>query len=74
MRIGGRMAVPPIYRTIEPPIGHYCVMEASYGCWGVVAVDGRVEIEPRYEKVVLHDDGTVELTVFKGKVITKKLR
>ncbi len=74
LRIGGRMAVPPIYRTIEPPIGHYCVMEASYGCWGVVAVDGRVEIEPRYEKVVLHDDGTVELTVFKGKVITKKLR
>ena len=73
LRIGGRMAVPPIYRTIEAPVGHYSVMEAAYGCWGVVAVDGRVEIEPRYEKVVLHEDGTVELTVFKGKVITKKL-
>ena len=73
LRIDGRIAVPPIYRTIEPPIGHYCVMEASYGCWGVVAVDGRVEIEPRYEKVVLHKDGTVELTVFKGKVIRRKL-
>ena len=73
MRVGGRIAVPPLYRTIEPPIGHYCVMEATYGCWGVVAMDGRVEIEPRYEKVVLHEDGTAELTVFKGKVITKRL-
>ena len=36
-------------------------------------MDGRVEIEPRYEKVVLHEDGTAELTVFKGKVITKRL-
>ena len=39
----------------------------------MVAVDGKVEIDPRYEKVVLHEDGTAELTVFKGKVITKKL-
>ena len=73
LRIDGRMAVPPIYRTIEPPIGHYCVMEASYGFWGVVAVDGKVEIEPRYEKVVLHEDGTAELTAFKGNVVTKRL-
>lgn len=73
LRIGGRITVPPIYRTIEAPVGHYSVMEAAYGYWGVVAVDGRVEIEPRYEKVVLHEDGTVELTIFKGKVITKKL-
>ena len=73
LRIGGRITVPPIYRSIEAPVGHYSVMEAAYGCWGVVAVDGRVEIEPRYEKVVLHEDGTVELTVFKGKMITKKL-
>ncbi len=73
LRIDGRIAVPPIYRTVEPPIGHYCVMENTCGCWGVVAVDGKVEIDPRYEKVVLHEDGTAELTVFKGKVITKKL-
>ncbi len=73
LRMNGRIAVPPIYRTIERPIGYYCVMEASYGCWGVMAVDGRVEIEPRYEKVVLNEDGTAELTVFKGKVITKRL-
>ena len=39
----------------------------------MIAIDGRVEVEPRYEKVVLHEDGTAELTGFKGKVIKKKL-
>ena len=73
LRLGGRIAVPPIYRSLESPVGHYSVMEAYPGFWGVVALDGKVEVEPRYEKVVLHEDGTAELTVFKGKVVRRKL-
>ena len=41
--------------------------------WGVIAVDGKVEVEAKYEEVVIHADGTVDLTVRLGKVITKKL-
>ena len=73
LRQDGRILVPAIYRSMEAPVGHYSVVEAYPGFWGVIAIDGRVEVEPRYEKVVLHEDGTAELTVFKGKVITKKL-
>ena len=73
LRQDGRILVPAIYRSMEAPVGHYSVVEAYPGFWGVIAIDGRIEVEPRYEKVVLHEDGTAELTVFKGKVITKKL-
>ena len=48
-------------------------MESYPGIWGVIAVDGKVEVEPRYEDVVIHTDGTVDLTVRPGKVLTKKL-
>ena len=41
--------------------------------WGVIAVDGKVEVEAKYEDVVIHTDGTVDLTVRAGKVISKKL-
>ena len=73
LRQDGRILVPPIYRSVEAPVGHYSVMEAYPGFWGVIAIDGKVEVEPRYEKVVLHRDGTAELTTTGGRVVTKKL-
>ena len=39
----------------------------------MIAVDGKVEVEAKYEDVVIHTDGTVDLTVRAGKVISKKL-
>ena len=65
--------VPPIYRSLKSPVGHYCAVETCPHVWGVIAVDGKVEVEARYEAVVIHTDGTVDLTVRPGKVITKKL-
>ena len=69
----GRIVVPSIYRSIDAPVGKYCAVEAYPGIWGVIAVDGKVEIEPRYEKVEIRPDGTVELTVVKGKKVVKRL-
>lgn len=69
----GRIVVPPIYRSVKNPVGRYCAMETYPGVWGVMAVDGKIEVEPRYEDVIIHTDGTVDLTVRQGKVITKKL-
>ena len=73
LRSKGRIVVPPVYRSVKSPVGRYCAMESYPGIWGVIAVDGKVEVEPRYEDVVIHRDGTVDLTVRPGKVITKKL-
>ena len=74
LRSNGRIVVPPMYRNIHTPVGRYCAVEACPGVWGVIAVDGKVEIEPRYEKVEIRPDGTVELTVVKGKTVVKRLK
>ena len=73
LKSNGRMVVPPIYRTIYAPVGKYCAVESCPGIWGVIAIDGKVEVEPRYDGVVIRPDGTVELTVFHGKTVVKRL-
>ena len=73
LRSKGRIVVPPIYRSVKYPVGRYCAMETYPHIWGVIAVDGKVEVEAKYEDVVIHTDGTVDLTVRAGKVISKKL-
>ena len=70
----GHIVVPAIYRSIGDPVGKYCAVEAYPGIWGVIAVDGKMEIEPKYERVEIRPDGTVELTVFQGKTVIKKLK
>ena len=70
----GRIILPATYRTIHVPVGKYCAVEKYPGIWGVIAVDGKVEIDPRYEKVEIRPDGTVELTVFNGKTVLRKLK
>ena len=74
LRNKGRIVVPPIYRSMKSPVGHYCAVETCPHVWGVIAVDGKVEVEPKYEDVVIHADGTVELTVFNGKTVVKRLK
>lgn len=74
LKLDGRIIVPATYRTLHAPVGKYCAVEKYRGIWGVIAVDGKVEIEPRYEKVEIQPDGTVELTVYGGKTVVKRLR
>ena len=69
----GRIIAPPIYRSIRKPVGRYCAFEQYPTQWGVMAIDGKVEVQPRYQEVVLHRNGRVELTVTRGKVVTRKL-
>ena len=73
LKQNGRIIVPATYRTIHAPVGKYCAVEKYRGIWGVIAVDGKVEIEPRYEKVEIRPDGTVELTGVNGKKVVKRL-
>ena len=74
LRSKGRIVVPPIYRSMKSPVGRYCAIETSPHIWGVIAVDGKVEVEARYEDVVIHSDGTVELRVYGGKTVIKRLK
>ena len=73
LRQGGRILAPPIYRRIQTPVGRYCAFELHPRRWGVMAVDGKTEIDPRYEAVVIHPDGLVELTIRPGRVVTREL-
>lgn len=73
LRKEGRIVVAPIYRMIKQPIGRYCAFEKNPRQWGVMAVDGQIEVEPRYEEVIIHPDGMVDLTVRPGKVTTMQL-
>ena len=73
LRKRGRIVVPPVFRNLKSPVGRYCAIETCPGMWGVMAVDGKMEVEARYEDVHIHTDGTVDLTIRQGKVIRKKL-
>ena len=73
LKSGERIVVPPCYRNICPPVGGYCVFEENACQWGLMAPDGKVVVEARYQKVEIEGDGTVRLTVIPGKVKTIKL-
>ena len=53
LRKEGRIVVAPIYRMIKQPVGCYCAFEKNPRQWGVMAVDGQIEVEPRYEQVAI---------------------
>lgn len=73
LKSGGRVIVPPVYRSIHKPVGNYCAVEASPRQWGVIMLDGKVVVEACYSKVVINSDGTARLTVIPGKEKTVDL-
>lgn len=73
LKVGGRVIVPPIYRNLRPPVGRYCAVEESYSRWGIIALDGKVIVEPKYPEVAIADNGTAVLTSVTGKSISVKL-
>lgn len=74
LKLDDRIIVPPIYRSIQEPVGNYCAVEASPRQWGIIMLDGKVVIEARYMNVEINDNGTACLTVFPGKTKTVKLK
>lgn len=73
LKSGGRVIVPPVYRSIQKPVGDYCAVEASPRQWGVIMLDGKVVVDACYSKVVINRDGTARLTVIPGKEKTVDL-
>jgi len=73
LKVGGRVTVPPIYRNLRPPVGAYCAVEKNYSQWGIIALDGKVVIEPKYPEVSIGENGTAVLTSVTGKTIAVKL-
>lgn len=73
LRSGGRVIVPPVYRSIQKPVGNYCAVEANPRQWGIIMLDGKVVVEAYYSKVVINSDGTARLTVIPGKEKTVDL-
>lgn len=73
LKAGSRIVVPPIYRSMRPPVGRYCIVEKEYSRWGVIAVDGTVLVEPIYREISIGHNGTAQLTSITGKTISVKL-
>ncbi|MEY8589387.1 ATP-dependent helicase, partial [Phocaeicola sartorii] len=73
LKLGERVIVPPQYRKILPPVGVYCAFEENACQCGVMALDGKVVVEARYQKVEIEHNGTVHLTIIPGKVKEIKL-
>ena len=73
LKLGDHIVVPPKYRKILPPVGYYCAYEENACQWGVMALDGKVLVEARYQQVEIECNGTVHLTVIPGKIKTIKL-
>lgn len=74
LKVEGRIVVPPLYHAVKTPVGKYCVVEKNYQQWGIMAVDGKMVVEPKYEDVELFEDGTAVLTVYRGKTIQMKIK
>ena len=74
LRLGDKVIVPPIYRSIQAPVGIYCAVEAYPHQWGVIMLDGKVVIEARYMNVEIKDNGTAHLTLIPGKTRTVRLK
>ncbi len=73
LKQGERILIPPLYRNLLPPVGLYCAFEDNPCQWGVLRLDGKVVVEPRYAEVNIGSDGTVRLMVVKDIVKTVKL-
>lgn len=74
LRAGSRVIVPPIYRSIQNPVGNYCVVETNPRQWGIIRLDGKVVVEARYTNVEISNGGTAQLTVFPGITKTVNLK
>lgn len=74
LKSGARVIVPPVYRSIQKPVGNYCAVEANPRQWGVIMLDGKVVVEARYTHVEINENGTARLTTIPGKVKTVKLK
>lgn len=73
LKSGSRVVVPPIYRTVRMPVGRYCAVEKSYSQWGIITLDGKVIVEPKYPEVSIGANGTAVLTSVTGKKKAVKL-
>lgn len=73
LKSGNRVIVPPVYRSIQKPVGNYCAVEANPRQWGVIMLDGKMVVEARYTHVEIEENGTALLTVIPGKVKKVKL-
>lgn len=70
---GGHIVVVPRYHRVFSPVGRYCVIELFRDCRGVIDLEGRVVVEPKFAGVRLTADGTAWLTKVNGEVVRMKL-
>ena len=73
VKVDGKVIVPPLYHSIEQPVGAYCAFEQIPQHWGVMTLKGKVIVDAKYEKVEIRDNGIAVVTGITGKTQTIKL-
>ena len=68
-----RVVVPPIYRNIRKENGFFA-FEQLFNHWGVMDNQGKVVIEPKYDKVKVTAEGMAILSDVTGKTQTINLK
>ena len=74
IKVDGRVVVPPLYRSIEQPVGAYCAFEEIPRHWGIMTLKGKVIVDAKYEKVEIRDGGIAVVTDITGKTQTIHLK
>ena len=74
VKVDGKVIVPPLYHSIEQPVGAYCAFEQIPRHWGVMTVKGKVIVDAKYEKVEIRDGGIAVVTDITGKTQTIHLK
>lgn len=73
LRLGQQIIVPPRYCSVMSPVGKYCAVETSPMNWGIIDLEGKMVVQPKYEEISISMNGMAELTIYKGKNIKVKL-
>lgn len=73
LKQGQHIVVPPRYHAVKSPVGKYCAVEMRPMQWGIITIDDKMVVEPRYEDINISENGTAELTIYKGKSVKLKL-
>ena len=74
LKVYGKVVVPPLYCQISQPVGAYCAFEQIPRHWGVMALNGKIVVEAKYENVEITDAHTALVTEITGKTQTISLK
>ena len=67
------VVIPAQFRRVKKPVGRFFAFEKYALQWGIMDIQGKVVVEPKYKEVTIFEDGTAELTVYGDRKIRLRI-